>query len=194
MGKYKGHDTGDLRFSYLMTLKKDIDNNVYDEDAKVEVIDDPSAWAINMGMTFKASTEEKIVAGYKNAMRLGEKALIWLRTDKNGQQITSLVGLRAAMGVPQSTWQKWIDTHPDFAYMNEQIREIIAARIHEGGIRNKLNPIDCIFSLNNQYSEEFKYKQEVENTMTSEDVIQISGSRDENVKNAIEDNKKQQNE
>lgn len=194
MAKYKGHDTGGLRESHLMTLKKDIDNNVYEEDTKVEIIDDPSAWAFNMGLLFSAANEEKLAKSIKRSTSIGKKALHWLKNDEEGQKVMSILALRSKMGVPGSTWNSWRDNNPEFAFMHEQIRELIAARVHEGGIRNKLNPVFCMFSLKNQYSEEFKDKQEVENTMTRVDVIQISGGTDDDIKKAIEENKKQLNE
>jgi len=192
---YKKNNLSGIRSDARRRLQEDIDNNEFDADAEVKVVDDPSAWATQMGMQFSHANEERIADGKANAMKMANKALNWLRNSPEGKDIHSMMALRAVMGVPAGTWSLWVHRHKEFEFIHEQIRELIAARVHEKGMRGKeVNPIFAMFSLKNQYSEEFKDKIEPDNVLGRVEVIQISQGTEQDIKTAIEENTKKLNE
>ena len=181
LGKSKGADR--------KRLANEIEDNAYDPEVVVEVSSDPRFWGEEFQIKFADEVRKSYQESLKKYVRVVKKAYYWLRDDKQGKKVNSVVGLRSILGFRRSVWMNAVENSEEFAYYSDLIYELIGSRIHELGLSESKGQIFKIHSLKNHLPEEFSDKKEV-STHGVIEVLQISQGDDNSVKKAIEGSKK----
>ena len=178
-----GEDIGNMginKGSERKRLVNEIDDNAYEPNTELEVVDDPKYWGEDLQVGFVESVAENYQKSLKKYIKLIKKTHLWVRDDKPmGQSMTSIVAVRSAVGLDRKTWEKAEENSEEFAYYPDLIKDIVGARISHLGMTDSKGQIFKIFSIKNILPEDYSDKKEVSSHQTIE-VIEIgSGSKKE---------------
>lgn len=194
-GEYLGEDIRMKKGKggYRKRLANEIDDNAYDSETKVEVIDDPKLWGKDYQMNYNEVASDRGNERYqerlKKYIKIIKRTYDWLRESEVGQKMFSLVEVRASIGMSKSVWDNAKESSEEFEYYADLILDVIAARLHHSGVNSQGNQVFKIFSLKNQLPDEFADKKEVNQNQRIE-VIQIKQGTEKDVKKAIDQSKK----
>ncbi len=99
-------------------------------------------------------------------IKMLDECILWLREkiESDSKSILHVLDITTYLGVTSAQWYRWKKYDKRVAEKQELIGEMIASKVHNDGLRNKINVIGAIFSLKNQKADMFKDKQEVEQT------------------------------
>ncbi len=175
MGKYRPYKHKDKRDMpklkdglsrhFYHNNKKEIDSQKYDEIESVEITDDFSKYKGSCRLKFnkhsKALDIDKTVA-------MLDSCIDWLteKMEEDSKAILHVLDITTYLGISYQTWYSWGKKDERIKERQTIISEMIAAKVHNDGLRNKINPIGAIFSLKNQKPDLFKDRQEIEQTGT----------------------------
>ena len=181
-------DFGKGKGAYRKRLANEIEDNLYDAETVVEVIDDPSAWGEDLQINFQDAINKNYQKQLAKYLKIIKKTYKWLKESETGQQMESVVGIRAKIGMSKKIWDTAVENSEEFAWYSTLIYELIGARIHHLGLHDRIGQIFKIHSIKNHLPNEFMDKKEVSTTGRI-DVIQVSAGSKEDVAKAIEESK-----
>jgi hypothetical protein len=182
--EYMGEDIGNLGMGKGADRKRlvnEIDDNVYDADTELEIVDDPRFWGEDLQLGFTESIKENYEKNLIKYVKIIKKTYDWLRDDKIGQAMTSVVAVRSAIGMSRAVWIHAEAESEEFLHYSNLIKDIISARISHLGMTDSKGQIFKIFSIKNILPEDYADKREINNHQIIE-VIEIgSGSKKEEI-------------
>ena len=189
-----GEDIGKMgegKGAHRKRLANEIEDNAYIEDVQLEVIDDPRFWGEDLQIRFIESRQEVSKANLKKYLRIIRKAYKWLREDKMGKTVTSIVSLRSVIGMTKPIWDKAEEESDEFTHYSLLIKDLVGGRIHDLGVHESKGQIFKIFSIKNLLPDEFADKREF-TTNKNISLIQVVGGS-KKIKEATEKGKKRLN-
>jgi len=190
--EYMGEDIGDLgqgKGADRKRLANEIDDNAYDPETEIEIVDNPKTWPEEFKVTFKDIVSDNYKKNLKKYVKIIKKTYEWLQYDKVGKTITSLPSLRSKIGMRKTTWDKACENSEEFEHYSDLIKDILEGRISDSGMNDSRGQIFKIFSIKNLLSEEYQDKKEVHEHKKIE-VIEIGGGSAKEIKEAVDKSKK----
>jgi len=204
-GNYRDRDPGDQQPEYMgedissinkgkggadrRRLMNEIDDNVYDSDTELEIVDDPRFWGEDLQLGFTESIKENYHKNLAKYVKIIKKTYDWVRDDKIGQAMTSIVGVRASIGMSRSVWIHAEAESAEFLHYSNLIKDIVATRISHLGMTDSKGQIFKIFSIKNILPEDYTDKREINNHQIIE-VIEIGSGSKKEIKEEIDKSKK----
>lgn len=189
---HKGEDIGDMgvnKGSERKRLVNEIDDNSYVEDTELEVVDDPKYWGADLQVGFADAISENYQKSLKKYVKLIKKTYVWVRDTELGQTITSIVAVRASIGLDRKTWERAEENSEEFLYYSDLIKDIVGARISHLGMTDSKGQIFKIFSIKNILPSDYADKKEISSHQTIE-VIEIGGGSKKEIEEEISKSKK----
>ncbi len=189
---HKGEDIGNMgsgKGADRRRLVNEIDDNSYEEDIELEIIDDPEFWSKDLKVGYSDSIKANYEKSLKKYVKLINKTYRWVKDSESGQKITSIVAVRSSIGMVRKTWELAEQNSEEFAYYSDMIKDIIGARISELGMTDSKGQIFKIFSIKNILPEDYADKKEVNSHQTIE-VIEIGGGTQKEIDEEIGKSKK----
>ena len=195
--EYMGEDVGDLgqgKGADRKRLMNEIDDNAYDAQTTLEIVDDPRAWGEDLQLKFVESVKENYAKNLKKYVRMIKKTYDWIRSDDElAQSMTSIVAVRAAIGMSRAIWLHAEGESEEFLHYSNLIKDVVSARISHLGMTDSKGQIFKIFSIKNILPDDYSDKKEVSHNSKIE-VIQIGGGGDKKqIEQEINKNKKRLN-
>ena len=190
--EYMGEDVGDLgqgKGSERKRLFNEIDDNAYEENLDLVVSDDPRHWGEDLQISFKKALYDNYDDNLKKYVKIIKKTYLWVRDEELGQEMLSIVAVRAAIGMSRAIWVRAEDNSEEFLYYSTLIRDIVVARLAHLGATESKGQIFKIMSVKSLSPEDYSEKGENVNYQRIE-VIQIKGVSGDDVKKAIDKSKK----
>ncbi len=179
--EYLGEDIGELgqgKGADRKRLANEIDDNAYDEDVVLKVVDDPKMWGRDLQVNFTEDGGEVSKRVLTKYVKIIKKTYHWVRDDSTmGQKMTSIVAVRSAISMTKKVWDTAEEESEEFAYYVSLIKDIIGGRIHDLGIHSGKGQIFKLFSLKNLLPDEFADKREVTRNDNIKLIEIIGGSK-----------------
>ena len=191
-----GEDLSGTKRSAKQTLVKEITDNAFQEDVEVEIISDPKTWGETYQVAYLeaslAATKKRSKEFWDKMHRIVKRAYKWVRDAEEANKLTSMVQIRAALGINGATWNNYVHKSEEFKHYHDLINELLTSRVISSGINESGNQVFKIFMVKNQLPDEYADKKENINVNKIE-VIQIGEGSKEEIAKSIEENTKRLN-
>jgi hypothetical protein len=105
-------------------------------------------------------------------------AIEWVNMTYNNDDILFMNEYRMQKGIPQTTWEDWVNRSSKLKSAQSFVREIIAMRREKGGLLNKYNSamvmkIQCVYSKEWKETEEWRSSLAAKNDTHQTQPIQV---------------------